>query len=588
MLLKPIRYKALAAIITTCFLGLLSVSGSLWFAATTESDAAAINVAGSLRMQAWRLADQVSSPGTDKDRLWQLIKTYDRSLASPTLEHLAERTDIIGNRYLALVGEWRSEMRPLLSDEVRWHEFSEKVPGFVDRLDDLVNSLQLNTEQKLHWLVILAIFSLCSILAIGALTIRYIRLNLIKPVEQLSKAAKKVRRGEFDHLRLEYRDANEMGQLTETFSAMADSLSHLYGNLEAQVSRQTRSLEQANTALKLLYESSQTLGMNPYDEDQLMLLLERWKVLLGLGSAYVCLTGNAGSMRLQRIFPQSDTYNDVCNIGQCEGCVRAPTSDVQFPLSQNDQGYGYLHISLHSGQALTEESRQWLRTFSDIVSSSLYRSGYQTQERRLLLMEERAVIARELHDSLAQALSYQKIQVARLKRVLTRMEAEESVHSIVEEIREGVNNAYWQLRELLNTFRLSMSSGSLEEALQQTMEEYGKRDDSVQFNLDNRLRFCHLDAHHQIHVLQIVREGLVNVIQHSGATKATVVCEQVGPGKVQVLVDDDGNGFSEDITTPGHYGTTIMQERAESLGGQLYFETSGYGGARVRLEFSSV
>ncbi|WP_062269571.1 histidine kinase [Endozoicomonas arenosclerae] len=587
--MKPIRYKALAAIVTTCFLGLLSVSGSLWFAATTESDAAAINIAGSLRMQAWRLSDQISSQESpDSKHLLQLIKDYDDSLTSKTLLRLGGRTDIIGTRYSALAGEWQSEMRPLLNDETGWHEFSVKVPGFVDRIDDLVNALQLNTERKLHWLVILAIFSLCSILAIGAMTVRYIRLNLIKPVEQLSKAARKVRRGEFDHVRLDYQDTNEMGQLTATFSAMAESLSILYGDLEAQVSRQTCSLEQSNTALQLLYESSQTLGMNPYDEQQLMILLERWKVLLGLKSAYVCLTGNAGSMRLQRIYPQSDSYNDACDIGQCEGCVRVPTSDIQFPLSQHDQGYGYLHISLMPDQTLTEESRQWLRTFGDIVSSSLYRSGYQTQERRLLLMEERAVIARELHDSLAQALSYQKIQVTRLKKVLTRIEVDESVHSIVEEIREGVNNAYRQLRELLNTFRLSMSTGSLEEALKQTMEEYGKRDESIEFDLDYRLRFCHLDAHHQIHVLQIVREGLVNVIQHSEATKATVTCEQVTPGIVQVLVDDDGTGFSEDITAPGHYGTTIMQERAESLGGQLNFEASDLGGARVRLEFSSV
>ncbi len=446
MLLKPIRFKALAAIITICFLGLLSVSGSLWFAATTESDAAAINLAGSLRMQAWRLVDRVNSEETSDNGLSQLIKIYDSSLDSPTLRHLADRTDIVGRRYQALVSEWHSEMRPLLRDKVGWREFADKVPGFVDRLNDLVTSLQLHTERKLQWLMILAIFSLCSILAIGALTIRYIQLNLIRPVEQLSYAAKKVRLGKFNHLRLNYKNANEMGQLTETFSAMADSLSLLYSDLEAQVSGKTRSLEHSNTALQLFYETSRTLGMTPYDEDQLALLLERWKRLLGLKSACVCLTGNAGSMKLQRIFPQSEAFNDVCNTGRCEGCIREPSSDVQFSLSQNDEGYGYLQISLQEGQSLTEESRQWLRTFGDIVSASLYRSGYQTQEKQLLLMEERAVIARELHDSLAQALSYQKIQVTRLRKVLKRMGAEESVDSIVEEIREGINSAYRQLR----------------------------------------------------------------------------------------------------------------------------------------------
>ena len=548
-------------------------------------------------MQSWRLSEQVLVPElTSEVSLARLIDIYDHSINRPSLSKLADRSDHLGSSYVALLAEWNGHMRPLLLDPATRVEFIESVPDYVDRIDSLVNALQKNSENKLRILFVVAILMLCGIIGIGIFSIRFIRLKLLMPIGDLSRAAEKVSGGDFSDLKLTYRGNNELGQLTETFSAMSRELSQLYGNLEEQVSRQTRSLEQSNTALQLLYEASQTLGINPYDERELMHLLDRWKQLLKLDSCYVCLTANTSNPRLQSVCSEGDSLEGICRKGECTQCIRHPNSDWQFALQLKDQQFGYLQVITRSGQELSEESRQWLRTFCDMVATSLYRSSSENNERRLLLIEERSVIARELHDSLAQALSYQKIQVVRLRRQWEKLGADESIDAVVEELREGINSAYRQLRELLNTFRLNMSEGSLEDALANTLREYRNRAENIDFQLDYQLRFCSIHAHHQIHVLQIVREALVNIIQHADASSAKVTCSQLAEGRIQVVIDDDGRGFGGPGKEPGsvrpernygHYGTTIMEERAASLEGQLTIGYSPLGGARVNLEFAA-
>ncbi|PSJ19093.1 hypothetical protein CVH10_24650, partial [Halomonas sp. ND22Bw] len=76
----------------------------------------------------------------------------------------------------------------------------------------------------------------------------------------------------------------------------------------------------------------------------------------------------------------------------------------------------------------------------------------------------RAVIARELHASLAQTLSYLKLQVSRLQSPARAGGAHAATAAIVDELRAGLNAAYRQLRALLNTVRRKMADAGLEAA----------------------------------------------------------------------------------------------------------------------------
>ncbi|TOK31436.1 histidine kinase, partial [Vibrio parahaemolyticus] len=94
-------------------------------------------------------------------------------------------------------------------------------------------------------------------------------------------------------------------------------------------------------------------------------------------------------------------------------------------------------------------------------------------DQQLLILKERNTIARELHDSIAQSLSCLKIKLSILQMDLSNLDEEQI--SIIGEMREEVNVAYCQLRELLTTFRLRLDGLGFLPALENTVKEYNKK-----------------------------------------------------------------------------------------------------------------
>ena len=98
-----------------------------------------------------------------------------------------------------------------------------------------------------------------------------------------------------------------------------------------------------------------------------------------------------------------------------------------------------------------------------MVAKALYSHKTQRQQEQLLLMEERSIIARELHDSLAQVLSFLQIQLTLLKHNLKKEdeESKEKSIAIIGEFEQALSDGYSQLRELLATFRLTVARSQL-------------------------------------------------------------------------------------------------------------------------------
>ncbi|OYY77836.1 MAG: histidine kinase, partial [Hydrogenophilales bacterium 16-62-9] len=188
------------------------------------------------------------------------------------------------------------------------------------------------------------------------------------------------------------------------------------------------------------------------------------------------------------------------------------------------------------------------------------------------------------HDSLAQSLSYMKIQVSRLKPLIDNPQRGDEAREVLEELREGLNSAYRQLRELLTTFRLRIEGEGLPSALQATVAEFSNRGD-MPITLEVHLAGCKLTPNEEIHALQIVREALSNVLNHAQARHAQVSVNCDSDGSVSAIVTDDGVGIHA-AAGMHHYGMAIMEERAQSLGGRLMVENLPDVGTRVTLHFT--
>jgi two-component system nitrate/nitrite sensor histidine kinase NarX len=279
----------------------------------------------------------------------------------------------------------------------------------------------------------------------------------------------------------------------------------------------------------------------------------------------------------------------------CAECLAHPTLTIHslqdgrrvlsLPLMDTEHNYGVLQLDMPPGKELVQWQTQLLDALSRHIGIAIGTARRTEQSRRLSLLEERAALARELHDSLAQSLAYMKIQVSRLKPLLPDSGQVHSAEAgeVLAELREGLNSAYRQLRELLTTFRLRIEGEGLAAALQTTVAEFAARG-NIPITLEAHLAGCTLTANEEIHALQIVREALSNVLNHAQARQAQVSVTCDSDGAVSATVTDDGIGVHQPAGAH-HYGMTIMEERAKNLGGQLTVENLPTSGVRVTLHF---
>jgi two-component system nitrate/nitrite sensor histidine kinase NarX len=222
------------------------------------------------------------------------------------------------------------------------------------------------------------------------------------------------------------------------------------------------------------------------------------------------------------------------------------------------------------------------QTIGRHVGAALAAAERREEHQRLALLEERSAIARELHDSLAQSLSYTKIQLTRLSALLERDGDPRAAQVVLDELREGVSSAYRQLRELLTTFRMKVSGASFDAALREVIDEFARRT-HLSAAVQGELAGLELSANAQIHVLQIVREALTNVEKHARARAVSIELARGADGSFGVVIEDDGVGIASGTSPAQHFGLDIMRDRAGLLGGSIDIGRRSGGGTRVSL-----
>ncbi len=261
------------------------------------------------------------------------------------------------------------------------------------------------------------------------------------------------------------------------------------------------------------------------------------------------------------------------------------TQHLAVGFTTSSGALGVLEVEADADHLFDETETQLVEVTTELLSMIMGFQGREQEGRRMALLEERAAIARELHDSLAQSLSFMKIQISRLQSPSASKMSFSALQTIVNELREGLDSAYKELRELLATFRVHMDVRGLSFAVQSAIDEFMQRS-NLTITLDNRLVNCRLTVNEEFHILHVIREALSNIVRHSGATTVNVALALQPSGSMSIIIDDDGVGYSAKNEESGHYGQSIMKERAYSLGGDIAVLRRRKGGTRVRLVFT--
>ncbi|MHB1216073.1 MAG: type IV pili methyl-accepting chemotaxis transducer N-terminal domain-containing protein [Thiobacillus sp.] len=597
---------ALALIASFAIIGMAS---SGFIAESVQGSGEAINLAGSLRMQSYKMTSlALSSPllerGDAATQLRTAMDTFEATLTDPRIiAVLPSQTETaLSTTYKTVLDRWQTRVKPrfLAEADSRQPRVASGTPliaeitVFVDQINNLVKQIEQDTEAKIRVLRLVLGAALLMTLLVGALTLYLARNDLILPLRDLLAFAANVGRGNLE-ARTEHTGSDELGRLGQAFNHMAEDLSRLYQNLEARVDEKTAKLTIANRSLELLYHSIARLYNGPIAHDTYAILLNDLENVLGVGHGLACMveTGETHARVIASTLQRDGDDVDMCGLMRCQECLAHRTLAVHplqdgrrvlsLPLKDTEQQYGVLQLEMPPGKELAQWQSQLLEALSRHIGIAIGTARRSEQSRRVSLLEERAALARDLHDSLAQSLAYMKIQVSRMKPLLDNPQRGDEARDVLAELREGLNSAYRQLRELLTTFRLRIEGEGLAAALRTTVTEFSGRG-GIPITLDVHLGGCTLSPNEEIHALQIIREALSNVLNHARATKAEVTVACNSDGSVSATVTDDGLGIRQ-AAGAHHYGMTIMDERAKNLGGQLTVENLPTSGTRVTLHF---
>lgn len=191
---------------------------------------------------------------------------------------------------------------------------------------------------------------------------------------------------------------------------------------------------------------------------------------------------------------------------------------------------------------------------------------------------ERARLAREIHDGLAQTLGYLKLRATQILRWI-ESGREEEVASGIKEVHRLLDEAYVDAREAIDGLRIDPSSGDLRSWLDQCYEEFRQLSD-MRISAST-VPPVELRPETQAQILRIVQEALGNVRKHSAATMATVDWV-VDRDWLVFTIADDGVGFDpSDVPPISRHGLRIMRERAELLGADFQIRSLSGEGTEV-------
>jgi two-component system nitrate/nitrite sensor histidine kinase NarX len=566
-----------------------------------------------MRMQANRWAFAIAM--RDEARLPAFAEEFDRTIAILRSGD-AERPlampwdDAVRDQFARVEEDWRSFREhwssPTSDGRAR---LSEETAAFTEHIDALVAAIERHMARWTALLHLLQVAMMAfAVIGAGALLLTGY-LFVLEPVNRLRHATARVASGDF-RARVEDVTSDEFGALAESFNGMAEHLESLYHDLEARVAEKTVQLEEKRERLEALYDVT-TLASNATALSELASGFARrvMRVAHADGAAvrwvdegsdaYVLLASegltNAMSSAEQCVHagqcfcgvPQGNLAARVIAVADLTAprarlnCAAAGyASIVSLPVRLHDRTMGEVDLFFHANVRPTPAEISLLEALIAHLASAMENLRLTSLEKESAVAQERAFIARELHDSIAQALAFLKIQVHLMRDAVDAGDLPRT-QRVLAEIDAGVRECYGDVRELLVHFRTRPQGADIEPAIRSTVGKF-ERQSGLSAHLVIRGTGVPPAGDVQIQVLHILQEALSNVRKHAQAEQVWVTVER--GGQWRFAVRDDGVGFATGgQADETRVGLGIMAERAEKIGADLTVESWPGGGTRIML-----
>jgi two-component system, NarL family, sensor kinase len=279
---------------------------------------------------------------------------------------------------------------------------------------------------------------------------------------------------------------------------------------------------------------------------------------------------------------------DVIECSRLRPAVQAQATDLtsglrwhaSIPLYFGGTALGIMNVTSADRRRVTRAELRLLSTVAAQVGVALERSRLTEEHARLARVEERARLAREIHDTLAQSLTAIALHLEGGLHQLERspQEARERLERALATCRASLEEAR---RSVLNLRTVPLAERPLPAALAALGRAF-----TSETGIRVQIRVADADCtdlplRTEGELYRIAQEALANVRRHAKASEVIVTLQADAHG-VRLVVRDDGVGFTPGAAREGRYGLLGMRERAALLGGRLRIESRPGRGTTIR------
>jgi two-component system nitrate/nitrite sensor histidine kinase NarX len=608
----------------------ISVAATAWVVDTQNKDALIINLAGRQRMLIQQMTREVllfelDGEGQVIRSLQESTDTFDRTLNAlinggqvPYLPdqdvtvpgtksevilsglHQVQTTwDTFNDHLNAVIASESSD--PALGTIVDAVE--QLSPVLLQQADDVVRLFESASEGKVERLALIQVTFFLSALILLSAGFLLTKKSVISPLHSLALNAEKIGQGNLE-ARVEVSGPFEIDALADSLDAMRGQLLKSRDKLEERVQRRTRELE-------ALHEVSRDITSKLEIEYVLRSVTDKARELLKCETAFICLLDELNdSLCLKAMSGPQTALSDVriqvrnshaelvlaesaavlCNgVGCSSKCkiIAEPhhRSHLASSLRVGERVIGALCAASPVAAAFSQEDANILTKLADSAAVALENARLYREAERAATLEERNRIAEEIHDGMAQVLSYLELEVDELIGRIENDLQDEPKKELLS-IREAVSQAGQEARKSITRLHEEVQVPlSLQNHLEKAVAEY---DETCEFEIilnagdSPPLNLPHTDASH---VIRIIQETLMNARRHAKAKNVTITLDRVEQAHV-LIIEDDGVGFNPDAPyqdNRAHFGLSIIKARANRLEGDIKVISQIGKGTRMAL-----
>ncbi|MDH5436769.1 MAG: histidine kinase, partial [Gammaproteobacteria bacterium] len=405
-----------------------------------------------------------------------------------------------------------------------------------------LSALQIFNAHNLALFVPLLMSATLALLAVTGLILYRIYRYLLAPLCEIQRWAHSMHGGEF-FAQIGQQDNEHMWDLIDELNRFGKEYSALVYNVDDMVSIQTSNLAQKTRSLEILYDVAARLNVSRDLDDLLKRSLDTLMDIVSARAGSIRLLTNDGKLKLvaskglERDIVENYKLitSDTCMLGnqisEAEIIKNTQLKNysvniaqplyngellrmIAVPLQHHDSNLGICKLFVDSDSVSDDKDIQALLTgLGRHLGLAIEKSRLDNETQRLSIMQERAMLANELHDSLAQTFASLRFQVRMLDMTLQQIDNKMALEEI-EKIENGLDHANMELRELMAHFRVRMDERGLVPALEEIINQF-EQQTNIKVYLHKDCPDINLPPDYEVQILRIIQESLANVRKHS-------------------------------------------------------------------------